>query len=780
MLSRRLGGREDIGPARLDVPVLAACTLSMAQTAETTAHEQLGSGGDSPQLLSTEPVDFARPRPAFFDNTSRASSATLEARASGYGSIAGLNPKGEPEDQGASREKVQDAGVANANNLSQRDELPAPVQRRTRRRVLVGVFAVVGCVIVVLAIVLPVYFVVVRKRDSDSGHVGSTGSGDSGTNTDNGGTNSGNTPPPNTPTWGGDGSLVTKEDGTTFTYNNTFGGYWVYDPANPLNNSAKAQSWTPSLAEQWRYGIDKMYGVNLGGWLNLEPFISPALYEPFYPNAVDEWTLSELIQARDGNLNAIEEHYKTFIVEEDFAMIAAAGLNWIRIPIAFWAVEKYDNEPFLERVSWTYFLKAITWARKYGLRINLDLHAVPGSQNGWNHSGKLGDINFLRGVMGLANAERTLDYIRIITEFISQPEYRDVVPMFGILNEPRSNFGSGYPKEAMQAWYAEAYRIIRTAGGTGAGNGPYVSIHDAFYGMSGWTGYTSTADRLAMDHHPYLVFGEPIDLPPSGFVPLPCSRWAGMFADASNAFGLTTAGEWSHAINDCGLYLNAVGRGTRYEGTFESTTRIGDCAQWDDYSTWSQDTKDALRGMSLSTMDALQNWFFWTWRIGETLQTGKVRAPFWSYKLGLQEGWSPTDPRDSIGQCQRLGQATNTFTGPLQPYQIGGTGQGGVGALDAYPWPPSAIGGGFAAAAVPRYTPTGSLLTMPGVTVTSLGSSATFAVGDGWANDADTTPMRVPVQGCVYPNQWDANNAAVPACGVGIAKRDAPTPAPML
>lgn len=37
--------------------------------------------------------------------------------------------------------------------------------------------------------------------------------------------------------------------------------------------------------------------------------------------------------------------------------------------------------------------------------------------------------------MGLANAQRTLDYIRIITEFISQPEYRNVVPMFGIVNE---------------------------------------------------------------------------------------------------------------------------------------------------------------------------------------------------------------------------------------------------------------------------------------------------------------------------------------------------------
>ena len=39
---------------------------------------------------------------------------------------------------------------------------------------------------------------------------------------------------------------------------------------------------------------------------------------------------------------------------------------------------------------------------------------------GYNHSGKLGSINFLNGMMGIANAERALEYIRVITEFITQ------------------------------------------------------------------------------------------------------------------------------------------------------------------------------------------------------------------------------------------------------------------------------------------------------------------------------------------------------------------------
>jgi len=40
----------------------------------------------------------------------------------------------------------------------------------------------------------------------------------------------------------------------------------------------------------------------------------------------------------------------------------------------------------------------------------------------------------VEGVMGIANAQRSLDYIRVITEFITQPQYAPVVPMFGMPN----------------------------------------------------------------------------------------------------------------------------------------------------------------------------------------------------------------------------------------------------------------------------------------------------------------------------------------------------------
>ena len=152
----------------------------------------------------------------------------------------------------------------------------------------------------------------------------------------------------------------------------------------------------------------------------LEPFITPALYQRYADaGAIDEWTISTLMTAdgANGGLAQLEHHYDTFIVrqptleltsgtsdrcslcslligsphlscafaiqsEQDFAEIAGAGLNWVRIPIPFWAIDVWEGEPFLPRTCWKYILRAFQWARKYGLRVAIDLHSAPGSQNG--------------------------------------------------------------------------------------------------------------------------------------------------------------------------------------------------------------------------------------------------------------------------------------------------------------------------------------------------------------------------------------------------------------
>src|SRR5260370_6889511 len=47
----------------------------------------------------------------------------------------------------------------------------------------------------------------------------------------------------------------------------------------------------------------------------------------------------------------INTHGKTQ-TEQDFAQIAGAGLNFVRIPLPYWAIETRDGEPFLAKTAW--------------------------------------------------------------------------------------------------------------------------------------------------------------------------------------------------------------------------------------------------------------------------------------------------------------------------------------------------------------------------------------------------------------------------------------------
>jgi glucan 1,3-beta-glucosidase len=114
-------------------------------------------------------------------------------------------------------------------------------------------------------------------------------------------------------------------------------------------------------------------------------------------------------------------------------------------------------------------------------------------------------VNWLYGPMGYANAQRSLDYIRIIAEFIAQPQYRDVVAMYGVVNEPSGSGSTNIGQENMQRFYLEAYNIVRNA--TGAGQGPWISYHEAFFGVAQWAGFLPGADRISLDTHPYVRRG---------------------------------------------------------------------------------------------------------------------------------------------------------------------------------------------------------------------------------------------------------------------------------
>lgn len=135
-----------------------------------------------------------------------------------------------------------------------------PSQARSRRRGWIIGGVIVG-LLVLVGVALGVYFAVVKpnadKNKGTSGAVNDHGSSSSSAQPS--ASSKPGTPSVNAVT-GGDGSKVTTEDGSTFTYSNSFGGYWYWDPQDPLNNGARAQSWTPALNETFQYGVDLIRG----------------------------------------------------------------------------------------------------------------------------------------------------------------------------------------------------------------------------------------------------------------------------------------------------------------------------------------------------------------------------------------------------------------------------------------------------------------------------------------------------------------------------------------
>jgi glucan 1,3-beta-glucosidase len=139
---------------------------------------------------------------------------------------------------------------------------------------------------------------------------------------------------------------------------------------------------------------DIIRGVNVGGWLVLEPWITPSLFFPYLcpggcpnntPPVIDERSLCERL-GPDAARGVLDSFRSQWVTEATFSRIADAGLNTVRIPYGYWIYG--DAKDFCPNISSISFLdSAIEWATKHSLQVVLDLHGVPYSQNGQDNSG---------------------------------------------------------------------------------------------------------------------------------------------------------------------------------------------------------------------------------------------------------------------------------------------------------------------------------------------------------------------------------------------------------
>jgi hypothetical protein len=107
----------------------------------------------------------------------------------------------------------QPLGEPPIRNQPAEDEKSPGVSNNRRFQIIFAALVTLG--VVIIAIVVPVTLIKSRKSPTAAGSSGPSGPGSP----------TASAAPTPQATSGGDGSVVTKSDGTTFTYNNKFGGF---------------------------------------------------------------------------------------------------------------------------------------------------------------------------------------------------------------------------------------------------------------------------------------------------------------------------------------------------------------------------------------------------------------------------------------------------------------------------------------------------------------------------------------------------------------------------
>ncbi|MGL4337406.1 MAG: glycoside hydrolase family 5 protein, partial [Turicibacter sp.] len=187
----------------------------------------------------------------------------------------------------------------------------------------------------------------------------------------------------------------------------------------------------------------KVRGVNLGGWLVLERWMTPSLFEGY--KAEDETNF--MIELGDKAESLMKNHYDTWITEEDFKWIKEIGLNTVRIPVGHWIFG--DCPPYVGAIE--YLDCAMDFGKKYDLGVLIDFHAAPGSQNGFDNGGILGVLSWHKSK---DNIDKSVEFIERLAKRYGQHE-----ALFGIqlLNEPHWEI----PMDLLQDFHLRAYEVAR-------------------------------------------------------------------------------------------------------------------------------------------------------------------------------------------------------------------------------------------------------------------------------------------------------------------------------
>ncbi|EOD13056.1 hypothetical protein EMIHUDRAFT_445914 [Emiliania huxleyi CCMP1516] len=443
--------------------------------------------------------------------------------------------------------------------------------------------------------------------------------------------------------------------------------------------------------EEW-----KVFGTNLGGWLVLEPWITPSLFYQFLSvdrkfgkeapahTGMDTYTFCAALGPKEGN-KQLRRHWASWVREEDVRAIAQSGATVVRIPVGDWMYVPYEPYIGCTDGSLEELERALALLRKYGLRALLDVHAMQGSQNGFDNSGQalrvkwtqvsaqdpeavttfehwpqraadwLAPYDNAKGAyppeMNKTAYDRSLDVIRKLAE-----RHRGDATVWGV--EPVNEPWQMYPTEWIKQFYWDAYHITREA----AKDWKFV-MHDSFRGYPAeWWGFMKGCPNKAMDSHIYQAWANPMIA--KGFFDAACGMAGGLRTMEEQLDMPMIVGEWSLATDNCAMWLNGLndnlpgypkvscamvpcpepymgeqpGAPPDAEaplqgpyGTGVSGPMFGKCPVGMPWGTQENETMSRLANRYFKSFSAGHGWFFWNFRT--------ELEPRWSYLEAWRLGW---------------------------------------------------------------------------------------------------------------------------------------------
>ena len=384
-------------------------------------------------------------------------------------------------------------------------------------------------------------------------------------------------------------------------------------------------------------------GVNLGNWLVLEKWMSPGLFAG--TTAEDEYYLPARLP-RDVYEARIRTHRAEYITERDFTRIKAMGMNTVRIPVPYFIFG--DREPFIGCVE--ELDRAFCWAERYGLKILVDLHTAPDSQNGFDNGG-------ISGVCKWSQEPEEVEFeLTVLERLAKRYGHREGLWGIEVINEPiteeiwnqmdvPARYPAVDPKKAegtrpntlafIRQFYLDAYDRLRRY----LPEEKCVVIHDAFL-LKAWKDFMreDKYKNVVLDTHQYLMMAEGMgcDQTAEGYLKFIKENYEADIREMQQYFPVI-CGEW------CLFNSLAVGKDTKGGQTVlngqegMSKESISDAEKKQIYR--------ALADAQLEAWKAGIGYFYWSYKllVDTVNETGWVGWDSWDLGRCVDFGWFPVE-----------------------------------------------------------------------------------------------------------------------------------------